>query len=135
MTFAPGNTLLTSITQANPGVVTCATDHNLTTGQIVRFNIPFSYGMQQLNNRLTQITTLSLTQFSIQDRQVPNYVDIDTTNFDPFVNAGTGTPAAIVCVGSGPTPLTFTPVQILKGEATSTIEDQTANTSTTEIPF
>ena len=135
MTFVPGWTQISAITQANPGVVTCDTDHNLTTGQVVRFNIPKAYGMQQLNNVLAQVTELSTTTFSIQSSQVPNVINIDTSSFDPFVNAGTGTPAAIVCVGSAPTPLTNTFGQILQGDAVTTTDDQTVNNSTVEIPF
>lgn len=135
MTFAPGWTEITAITQANPGVVTCSTNHNLTTGQIVRFNIPRAYGMQQLNNVLAQITQLSTTTFSIQSSQVPMVVNIDTSAYDPFVNPGTGTPAGFASVGSGATPLTNTAGEILEGEAITTLDDQTVNNSTVEIPF
>jgi hypothetical protein len=135
MTFVPGHVLVTGITQAIPAVVTCSTDHNLTTGQIVRLNIPKAYGMQDLNNRLVQITDLSTTTFSIQERQVPETVNIDSRSFQAFTNAGTGTPAAFVAVGSGPTPLLNTSAQILGAQATTTIDDQTVNNSTSEIPF
>lgn len=135
MTFVPNRTLITAITQALPGVVTCASAHNLTTGQVVRFNIPKAYGMQELNNRLAQITYISSVSFSIQQSQVPSNIPIDTTNFQAFTNAGTGTPAAITAVGSAPTPLLNTAGQILEAQATSTLDDQTVNNSTIPIPF
>lgn len=135
MTFVPSRTLITAITQANPGVVTCASNHNLTTGQVVRFNIPKAFGMQQLNNVLAQVTVVSLSTFSIQSSQVPSTVNINTINYDAFTNAGTGTPAAIVAVGSQATALLNTPVQSLKGEASSSTDDQTVNNSTTPQPF
>ena len=135
MTFAPNRTLITAITQANPAVVTCSTDHNLTTGQVIRLNIPRAYGMQELNNQLVQVTPLSDTTFSIQTRQVPEIENVNSVFFQAFVNAGTGTPAAFVAVGSAPTPLTFTPVQVLRGEAYDSIQDQTVNNSTSPIPF
>lgn len=135
MTFIPDRTLITDITQANPAVVTCDSDHNITTGQVVRLNIPMAYGMQELNNTLAQVTYLSDTTFSIQKRHVPENIDIDSTTFQAFVNAGTGTPAAFVSVGSAPTKATNTYVQLLRGDAVTTLEDQIVNNSTTPIPF
>lgn len=135
MTFVPGWLQISDITQANPGVITTTADHNLTTGQVVRIHLPQPYGMQQLNNVLAQITYLSATTFSIQSSQVPMVVNIDTSVYDPFTNVGTGTPPGIVSVGSAPTPITNTPVQAIRGDAITTLDDQTVNNSTVEIPF
>lgn len=135
MSFFPQRVLITGITQACPGVVTCASNHNLSNGQIVRLNIPKAYGMQQLNNVLVQVSIISALTFSIQSSQVPNFNNINTTNYQAFVNAGTGTPAAFISVGSGPTPLMNTPNQILKAEAVDPLDDATSNQDLSEIPF
>lgn len=82
---------ITAITNGFPALVTTDLNHQYVTGQIVRIVIPldfggvnnattqmnqYSFGMVQINGKLGTITVTSLTQFTI---------DIDTTNFDPFV--------------------------------------------------
>jgi hypothetical protein len=135
MSFTPQRILITGITNANPAVVTCATSHNLTTGQCIRLNIPKSYGMQEINNQIVQITNLTLTTFSLQFNQNFPSNPVDSTNFSAFVNAGTGTPAAYVPVGSKPSPVTNTDVQVLNNVCDSLINDSMTNTSISPIPF
>jgi len=75
--------VISTITQANPAVITTTTNHQYISGMIVRLNIPKGFGMQQVNQKQGEITVLSDTTFSI---------DIDTTLMDPFlslINAGT----------------------------------------------
>lgn len=74
--FQPAMRLLISITQANPAVVTVTPNHLYQTGLIVRFDIPFVNGMQQLNQQTATITVTGATTFTIP---------IDTTNYDPLV--------------------------------------------------
>jgi len=135
MSFTPLPQQITSITQANPAVVTTLSNHNLTTGQIIRINIPAGYGMQQLNKQTASITVLSANTFSLQYSQTPPAVNIDSRIFDPFINLSTGTPAQMIPVGSGPTPITNTIPQMINNECESLIGDALANISTVEIPF
>lgn len=69
--------VISSITNANPAVVTTTTNHQYITGMIVRLNVPMGFGMQQVNQQQGLITVLSNTTFSIS---------IDTTLFDPFLS-------------------------------------------------
>lgn len=59
----PSYMTISSITKANPGVVTCSSTHQLKTGDRVKF-INLS-GMTQLNNNTYTITRISSTQFSL----------------------------------------------------------------------
>lgn len=100
-TFQRAMRNILSITQANPAVITTTFDginpgdHQYSTGLIVRINIPRGFGMSQINQFSGKITVLSSSTFSL---------DIDSTNFDPFVvpaeNPGHFyTPATVVPVG------------------------------------
>lgn len=81
-TYQPSMRPILSITQTNPLVITTtfdgivAGDNQYETGLIVRLVIPFVYGMVQANNILAPITVIDTSSFS---------VDVDGTNFDPFV--------------------------------------------------
>jgi len=75
--------VISSITNANPSVITTSTNHQYIDGMVIRLNIPKGFGMQQANQLQGEIIKLSDTTFSI---------DIDTTLMDPFlslINAGT----------------------------------------------
>lgn len=74
--FQPAMRLLVAITQSNPAVITVSPNHLYKTGLIVRFDIPFVNGMQQLNQQTASIIVTGLTTFT---------VPIDTTQFDAFV--------------------------------------------------
>jgi len=88
---------ISSITQANPMVVTASgnTDQVNTyiPGQLVRFLIPYSYGMFQLANKTLAITAVSGNNFTF---------GIDSTFFDPFVipPSTAETPASFASAGS-----------------------------------
>lgn len=77
--FIPNRQIVSSITQANPGVVTTTQDHGYETGLCVRLFFPLNVGMNQLKNKLVKITKINDTSFSI---------DVDTTNFDAFSPVG-----------------------------------------------
>lgn len=82
-TFQRAMRVISSITNANPAVITTTTNHQYIDGMIMRVNVPKGFGMQQVNQKQGEITRLSDTTFSI---------DIDTTQMDPFlslINAGT----------------------------------------------
>lgn len=76
-TFQRAMRVISSITRANPAVVTTTTNHQYIDGMIMRINVPKGFGMQQVNQLQGEITRLSDTTFSI---------DIDTTNMDPFLS-------------------------------------------------
>lgn len=104
-TWKPIEKAITSITNANPGVVTTTSNHNYTTGLIVRFFFAENFGMSQLIGNIYTITVLSPTTFSI---------NANTTTFDPFVIPNT----------------LQTPQVIPVGEVASTLQNREQNTLT-----
>ncbi len=105
-TFLPKRACISSISNANPAVVTTISDHNYVSGEIVRLVIPQEYGMQQANNLTGTITITGSTTFNI---------DIDTTLFDLY--------AAPV-----PLPSAYTSGQVIPvGEVASTLAGATKN--------
>ncbi|XP_068961428.1 ubiquitin-like modifier-activating enzyme 6 [Petaurus breviceps papuanus] len=74
----PKEIFISSITQANPGIVTCLENHphKLETGNLVTFRE--INGMTGLNGSIKQITVLSPFSFSIGD----------TTEMDPYLHGG-----------------------------------------------
>jgi hypothetical protein len=135
MTFIPAFSYVSNITNSCPPVVTTTTNHTLNTGMVARMRIPFSYGMQQLNNQIFSVTVLSPTTVSLQYTQAPQIVNVDSTNFNAFVNAGQPNQPQIVSVGAGASPLNNTPGQQLNGECQTLLNDQVYNNSTFEIPY
>lgn len=91
--FQPAMRLISSITNANPAVVTTTFAHQYKTGTIIRLDIPPADGMQQANQLFAPITILSPTTFSIE---------IDTTNFDVFAIPAAPSPLTFVCALSVP---------------------------------
>ena len=73
--FQPSMRIIASITNSNPCLVTTTFAHQYVTGTIVRFDIPYADGMQQLNQQIAPITVTGSTTFT---------VSIDTTLFTPF---------------------------------------------------
>jgi hypothetical protein len=81
--------ITTTFDGINPG------DHQYESGLIARINIPFGFGMSQLNQFEGIVMVTSTSTFTM---------DIDTTSFDPFVvplsNPGHFyTPACVVPMG------------------------------------
>ena len=73
--FQPSMRLISAITNARPATVTTTFDHDYVTGTIVRFYIPDSVGMQQLDKMKGIITVTGVTTFTI---------NINTLKFDTF---------------------------------------------------
>lgn len=105
MTFTPIRTVVSNITNANPAVVTTSSDHELTSGMVVRLNIPKAYGMTELNRRLFVVTVLSTTTFSLQSTEYPSPQNVNSVLFVPFVTpSSVGVQPECVPVGSAPVP-------------------------------
>lgn len=136
MTFSPPRVAISAITQANPCVVTTASNHNLTTGQVVRLHVPLNYGMVQLNQVSAIITVLSPTTFSLQATQVPPAVNIDSTTFTAFtIPSKPQFTAEVLPMGAGPTPVKRPAWAVTNNVCTSLVEDAITNIDLTEIPF
>lgn len=136
MSFSPDRIAISDISKANPGVVTTSSNHNLTTGQVVRLNVPLNYGMVELNKLQCSVTVLSNTTFSIQYTQVPYNQDVDTRTYSTFtVPSNPSFTAEVLPIGAGPTLITNTSVQTTDRVFDSLIQDATVNFSTTPIPF
>lgn len=77
--WVPDATVIASITQANPCIVTTTTNHGYSTGFNVRVTFPFPYsntfGMTQINGLTGAITVLSPMTFSMP---------INTLGFNSF---------------------------------------------------
>ena len=134
MTFTPGIMTITSISRSLPAIVTVIPATTLTTGQVVRLVIPPSYGMQQLANKIVQISVISPTIFSLQYTQSP-FHDVDSRDFDPFIDLGTGTRAQANCIGQGATPVEAPYPYLTNSVAVSKPNNPLLNNSTVEIPF
>lgn len=75
--FQPAMRLISSITKANPALVTTTFDHQYKTGLVVRLYIPDACGMTQAQNYVGQITVVGTDSFTIQG--------LNSTDFDDFV--------------------------------------------------
>lgn len=79
------STIISSITRANPTVITTTSSHGYASGLVVRVVFPspysLSFGMTQINGLSGPILVLSPTTFSIP---------IDTTTFSPFLSETSG---------------------------------------------
>lgn len=73
--YQPAMRLISAITNSFPATVTTTFAHQYISGTIVRIDIPFADGMQQLNGQTAPIMVINDTQFTIP---------IDTTSFDVF---------------------------------------------------
>ncbi len=105
--FQPAMRLISSITNAFPAVVTTTFAHQYVNGTIVRFDIPFADGMQELNLQTAPITVTGQTTFSIP---------IDTIRFSPFA------------IPVGAPPYINTAAQVIPiGEIASTLDAATVN--------
>lgn len=137
MTFVPARVAITAITNTDPGIVTTASDHEFTTGQVVRLHVPRNYGMYELNQMQVIIKVISATTFSIFESIIPNNVQpISTISFGTFVvPANPGFTAEVLPIGSGPTPILDPELYVRNGVTESPFLDATLNNSTTPIPF
>lgn len=92
--FYPVPRLVNDITNAFNAVVTFTEDHGYLDGQLLRFHVPKAYGMIEISNK--QARVLSHTDETIT-------IDIETTNFTPFVYPASSDeyPPNTVPIGSG----------------------------------
>ena len=88
--WQPNYAIISSITNANPGVVTTVNPHGYFTGAIVQFFYNTKFGMQELIGNIYTIIVLSPTTFSI---------DQNTTSFQPFIIGTTLQVPQVVPVG------------------------------------
>ncbi len=80
--FQPAVRVIESITNANPAVVTTTYNNSYFSTDVIKIRIPQGFGMWQMNNLSSRITVLSPTSFAMDE--------IDSTNFDVFVDPGNG---------------------------------------------
>ena len=75
---------ISGITAANPGVVTCTTNHDLATGDYVTFSGLSGMPWSALNGQTLQVTKISNTTFSINDTSMMggNYSGSGTITFN-----------------------------------------------------
>jgi hypothetical protein len=106
--WLPQSRTITSITQANPAVVTTSGNHGYLSGLVCRIFFPFpyanSFGMYQINGLSSVINVLSPTTFSMA---------INSLSFDPFVVGTALETPQVLPIGqsaNGPIPDDFTQV-------------------------
>lgn len=136
MSFTPTRLPITDITRSMPCVVTTGSDHNMTTGQVIRVHVPKGFGMVELNQKLFSITVLTATTFSLQYSQVPPAIPVDSSDFTPFIALPVSRfTAEVLPVGSGPTPVTNTEWQARNDHCEDLYGDAISNVATVNIPF
>jgi hypothetical protein len=90
--------VITSITNAFPMVVTTEEDHGYVDGMEVRFLIPTSFGMQELN-QITAVQVIGITSNTLS-------IDLDSSKFSTFQYPGSlphaYTPPSVIPNNSGP---------------------------------
>lgn len=77
----PSSLVITAITKSFPMVVTCVVNsvteaNTYIPGMLVRFTVPSSYGMQQIDGVIANIMSVSALNFTF---------NIDSTRFDAFI--------------------------------------------------
>jgi hypothetical protein len=93
--FTPYVLGIIGISNAQQAVVTFASAHPYTPGEILSFRVSKPYGMVEMNN--VQATVLSTTEYTVT-------MDIDTLGFNAFVYPPVGivvAPSVSVPAGSG----------------------------------
>ena len=97
--FQPAMRVISAISNSNPVEITTIYDHQYSDGLIVRIDIPFADGMQELNQLFGTVTTTGDTTFTLP---------IDATTFDVFaipedpLNPGYPPPGTQVCAMAVP---------------------------------
>lgn len=86
--YQPAMRLIAAITTENPAEVTTTFAHQYETGLVVRLDIPQACGMPQANGQTGAITVTADTTFLI---------DIDSTNYQPFVIPDDPPPYVNIC--------------------------------------
>jgi hypothetical protein len=95
--YQPSRFVISNITRGQTTTVTTTQDTNYVIGQLIRFIIPPSYGIRQLNEQEGYVIAIP------SSNQVT--VNIDSTQMDAFINSSATTKAQILAIGdinSGP---------------------------------
>jgi hypothetical protein len=79
--YQPRNFTVSNITRAAQAVVTTTEEYDYVVGQLVRFHIPVSYGMSQLNEQEAYVTSLNSSNIFT--------TNINTLNYDSFIPSPT----------------------------------------------
>lgn len=79
------------ISQALKGVITFSGVHEFTIGEIIGLRVAQPFGMIQLNNQEVRVIDIGSTTATI---------DVDTTQFNPFIYAGTNVQYPCIAVPS-----------------------------------
>ena len=78
--------VITSVTQANPAVIT-STNHNLSDGTIIK--IENVNGMTQLNNNIYRVSLPASSTFKIQTLDSNgNWINVDSSSFGAYTSGG-----------------------------------------------
>lgn len=75
MSFYPSINSITGINNSVNAVITVLNTNDLTVGQVIRINVPRTYGMLQIDDQIANIVSVGSNSYT---------VDIDSTNFDTF---------------------------------------------------
>lgn len=94
--FQPAMRLVAAISNSNPAVVTTSFAHLYQTGLVVRLDIPFACGMQEVNHQVSDITVISATTFTFNNTDSTNY---STFSVPVLANPAINTCACVVPVG------------------------------------
>lgn len=87
--YYPQNRSIASVTLANPMVVKTLVQQNYQIGDVVRFQIPTAYGMQQLNSTSSGLP-LQFTVSAVNNAvgtQTVTFANVDSTNYTAFAYA------------------------------------------------
>jgi hypothetical protein len=89
--YQPSRFVINAITRGRTTIVTTSVDQNYVVAQLVRFIIPPSFGIRQLNEQQGYVIAIpSTTQVE---------VDIDSRFMDPYIASSATTQAQILAIG------------------------------------
>ena len=129
LSWTPKGTILSfveNVTQANPGVVTTTSNHNLTKGAAV--TITGSQGMTQLNGNSYYANVLTPTTFSLYTDAGATSSPLNTTSYTAYAYttvSNTVTSVNTVIVGNSAVLSVNKPVQFIGNMSTSGIVNNT----------
>lgn len=89
--FQPSRFVISAITRGITTTVTTTVDQNYVVGQLIRFIIPPSFGIRQLNEQQGYVISIPAVNQVV--------VDIDSRFMDPFIASSATTKAQILAIG------------------------------------
>lgn len=89
--YQPSQFFISTITKGSTTLVTTTADHNYVVGQLVRFIIPITNGIRQLNGQSGYVISIP------SDTQV--VVNIDSSNYNSFQSSSQPTQPQILAIG------------------------------------